>query len=98
MQQWADEQKFAGGRRPGQNSFGRFDRRGPAVAHYQHSNRPTFDPSGRGEAAAAPVAAKKEFFGIAAAPVPTKPFAARVTRFDDSDDEGESAAKKRRHE
>ena len=99
MQQWAEEQKFMGGRRgQGQNGYGRFERRpgpGPAL-HYQHSNRPTFDACGRGEAAA-PV--KKEFFGIAAAPAAAaKPFASRVTRFNDSDDEGESAAKKHRHE
>ena len=104
MQQWAEEQKFMGGRRgQGQNGYGRFERRpgpGPAL-HYQHSNRPTFDACGRGEAAAAPAAAalKKEFFGIAAAPAAAaKPFASRVTRFNDSDDEGESAAKKHRHE
>jgi ATP-dependent RNA helicase DDX5/DBP2 len=105
MQQWGDELKFLRGRRPGANQYGRFDRRPSAGLHYQHSNRPSFDATGRGNgsfpasssSAPAPASApaKKEFFGIA--PAAAKPFATRVTRFDDSDDEGH-VAKKHRHE
>jgi len=93
MQAWADERKFP--MRRGREQYNRYERPGPQL-HYNHANRPSFDPS-----AVAPNAPPKQFFGLAA-PAPTvtqAPFKSntRVMRFDDSDDD-EAAAKKSRKE
>lgn len=78
---------------------GNFDRRGGPQLHYNHSNRPSFDPSGASASQEAPASQPKAFFGLpatsASKPAPFKQERSYV-KFD-SDDE-DAKPKRPRHE